>query len=113
MEIQVKKYQRRYQKRKSLDAQIEEAANTYLRHGGKTSRRKQVERLKKAIRECAQRWQLNSIHQIGKKHVRWFDEQMVRQGLSAKTRQEYFYAWSLLWEWLGRKSFPPKPLIYM
>jgi hypothetical protein len=72
--------------------------------GGKTSRRRQVDRIQQFLKFCATNG-VRAPEQIGKRHVHeWFEE----SHLSESTLRDRFYAVSLLWEWMGRGQ-PPKP----
>jgi hypothetical protein len=87
---------------------IEYELNAYARKGGKTSRRRQVARVRQFIKFCRDLG-IREPGQIGKKHVwAWYDE----QNLSPSTLRDRFYAVSLLWDLLGRGT-PPKPTIPM
>lgn len=99
----------KYNKSKSLQQQILLLANVYLRHGSKASRRKQVQRLIKAVEVVGVKYNLTDVRQVGKRQVHWWDEQLRQHSRSAKTRMNYWRAWNLLWHWLGYKGQPPKP----
>jgi len=76
----------------------------HARKGGKTSRRRQIDRIHQFLRFCATKG-VRSPEQIGKRHVhQWYEE----SNLSTTTLRDRFYAVSLLWEWMGRGQ-PPKP----
>lgn len=86
----------------------------HARKGGKTSRRRQVARVKQFLAFC-RRHGVREPDQIGKRHVfEWYAEKR----LAATTLRDRFYAVSLLWDLLGRgepprpcKSMPEPPLV--
>ncbi len=90
-----------------VEKQIRALADNYLRHGGKQSRRKRVDRLCLACGWIAQKFKINDIHQIGRKQVWGFYQENAH--LKQKTLAEYGYAFHLLWEMLGRTGEPPFP----
>ena len=92
-----------------MDMQIERLASAYLRHGGSSNRRRQVERLKNACSEVSRKFRIRDVRQLGKRHVHWHNEQLERQQHSIKSRHNYWLAWCLLWEWLERSGEPPRP----
>ena len=91
---------------KSIRLQINDLAAVYRRHGGKSSRKKQLENLITDCEKIAAKYRCNSVHQIGQKHVKWIDQQLRLTGSSDKTRMDHFYGFTKLWEWLGRSGKP-------
>lgn len=87
-----------------LGDDLRAALRQHARKGGKTSRRRQVDRLHQFFRFCSGKG-VRAPEQIGKRHVyEWYEE----SNLSTSTLRDRFYAVSLLWEWMGRGQ-PPKP----
>lgn len=83
-------------------------ADTYLRHGGKTSRRATVRRLIAIVQDIQQHEPgARRPEQIGKAHVHRYYER--HEHLASSTIRDHYYALALLWEWLGRSGSPPKP----
>lgn len=77
---------------------------THARKGGKTSRRRQVARIRQFLAYC-KALGVRAPDQIGKNHVwKWYEEGNV----SATTLRDRFYAVSLLWTIIGRGE-PPRP----
>lgn len=87
--------------------ELEFKLKTHARRGGKTSRRRQVGRIRQFLVFC-QGVGVKGPDQIGKRHVHlWFEEKK----LSASTLRDRFYAVCFLWELLGRGKPPhPSPL---
>ena len=100
-----------YKKPKNLREEVYEYASVYIRHAGKEGRKKQVTRLINALVEIKQKYSIESIHQVGRRHVHWWDEQLVKQKRSSRTREAYWYGFKLLWKWLNRNGEPPRPKI--
>lgn len=98
-----------YNKPKSLQQQLQLKANVYLRYGSNINRRKQVQRLIKAVDAAGIRYNLTDVRQMGRRQVYWYDEQLRQKNRSYKTRMNYWRAWNLLWQWLAYKGDPPKP----
>lgn len=89
-------------KREQLNLEVH--LNTYARRGGKTSRRRQVARVRQFIKFCRNQG-IREPGQIGKRQVwSWYQE----ADLAPTTLRDRYYAVCLLWEWLGRGE-PPKP----
>lgn len=87
-----------------LGDDLRAALRQHARKGGKTSRRRQVDRIHQFLQFCATKG-VRAPEQIGKRHVHeWYEE----CNLSASTLRDRFYAISLLWEWMGRGQ-PPRP----
>ena len=96
---------------KSLRVQINELSAVYRRHGGKKSRKKQLENLITDCEEIARKFPINSVHQIGQKHVKWIDRYLRLSGYANKTRMDHHYGFCKLWELLGRKGEPDRPIL--
>lgn len=73
----------------------------HMKKGGKTSRKKQVARVRRFIKVCG-----CPAEQIGNKHVKMFYQ---KKSYSPTTERDYFYAIKLLWEFLDRHNEPPRP----
>lgn len=87
-----------------LGEDLREALRQHARKGGKTSRRRQVDRIQQFLKFCATKG-VRAPDQIGKRHIHeWYEE----SHLSESTLRDRFYAVSLLWEWMGRGQ-PPRP----
>jgi len=87
---------------------INQASHTFVRKGGKTSRRARVNRLIRALEEIALHEPgVKMPHQIGRRHVHQFYAR--HSDWSERTLRDYAYAFGLLWEMLGRAGSPPKP----
>ncbi len=99
----------KYRQIASLRAQIEFLAASYLRHGGKRSRRKRIKNLISACEAIKIKFNCKDVRQIGQKQIHWFDEQLRQSGHANKTRMDYWYGWCQLWEWLHRAGKPIKP----
>ncbi len=104
MQIKIK-----YKKPKSIHDQIIFLSSEYLRHGGKESRKKRVNRLIIIAEAIKDKFLINDLRQIGQRQLKWHDEQLRQSGRSFKTRLEYWYASCNLWTWLGRSGQPKKP----
>lgn len=96
-------------KYRSPREQVLDLAGVYLRHGGKQWRRKQIQELTGAVEMVCERFRINDVRQIGKKQVRWHFEQLRQSGYGDKTIQNYYRAWKLLWNEMGRIGDPPRP----
>lgn len=92
----------------SVDNQIDKLAHQYKRHGGKRNRDQQVQRLKTGCRWIAHHHRLTHLDQIGRRQIIDFYSSH-RATLTYKTLTGYFYAFMVLWGWLGRSSEPPRP----
>ena len=92
----------------TLEKAVRRMAHAYVRHGGKQSRRKRVDRLCLAMDWIAREFPAcRGLQQIGRKQVWHF--YAAHNHLSEKTLTEYGYAFRLLWELLGRTGEPPWP----
>lgn len=84
--------------------ELEYRLKTHARKGGKTSRRRQVDRVRQFLKFCRDRFQVRGPDQIGKIHIfKWYEE----LELAESTRRDRHYAVALLWDVLGR-GVPPK-----
>lgn len=79
-----------------IEEQVWTLAGAYVRHGGKGNRKRQVKRLVTACVAAAERWRIADVRQIGKRHVRWFDEQLRHEERSLRTRENYWRLGSAL-----------------
>ncbi|WP_376779687.1 phage integrase N-terminal SAM-like domain-containing protein [Stutzerimonas nitrititolerans] len=87
-----------------ISRELNHKLHLYKSKGGKTSRKRNVERIKEFIRWCK-----CSPHQTGKKHIHdFFNEKRF----SASTARDYWYAINVLWQLMDRAGTPPKPLIH-
>ena len=94
----------------TLEKAVRRMAHEYVRHGGKQSRRKRVDRLCLALDWIAREFPAcRGLQQIGRKQVWQF--YAAHNHLSEKTLAEYGYAFRLLWELLGRTGEPPWPKV--
>ena len=94
----------------TLEQAVRRMAHEYVRHGGKQSRRKRVDRLCLALDWIAREFPAcRGLQQIGRKQVWQFYQ--ANSHLSANTLAEYGYAFRLLWELLGRTGEPPWPKV--
>lgn len=86
-----------------LTRELNHKMHLYKSKGGKTSRKRNVERMKEFIGWCN-----CPPHQTGKKHVhQFFDEKKF----STSTARDYWYAIRILWRLIDRVGEPPKPPI--
>ena len=85
---------------------LEYKLKSHARKGGKTSRRRQVARVRQFIKFCRDIG-IREPDQIGKKHV-WLWYQ--KDDPAPTTLRDRFYAACLLWGFLGR-GIPPRPKI--
>lgn len=90
-----------------VESQIRSHAHTYLRHGGKQSRGKRVDRLCNACRWISVNFRVNDIRQIGRGQV--WSYYNAHGHLTDKTLLEHYYAFVLHWNLLGRSGKPPRP----
>lgn len=72
--------------------------NLYAAKGGKTSRRRTVERIEQFVQWCA-----SDPRQIGKRHVHEFFE---AHAFAPTTTRDYWYAIRVLWRLLHRGDPP-------
>lgn len=84
--------------------ELEYRLKSHARRGGKTSRRRQVDRVRQFIKFCRDVG-VRGPDQIGKSQLhQWYEE----TDLAESTLRDRYYAASLLWEFLDR-GVPPKP----
>ena len=90
-----------------MEQWIRSRVDVYLRHGGKTHRRRQVSRLVAALEDIRQHEPgVKLPPQIGRAHIHRY---YSRHGhLSARTLDDHYRAFVLLWELLERPGKPPK-----
>ena len=74
--------------------------NQYARRGGKTSRRRTVERIEAFVAWCGCR-----PEQIGRRQVHAY----LERPMAETTRRDHYYAIRQLWAMLGRPVPPPMP----
>lgn len=92
----------------NADIWARKQADTYLRHGGKTSRRATVRRLIAIVRDIQQHEPgANRPEQIGRAHIHRYYAR--HENLAPSTIRDHYYAIRLLWDWLERPGQPPKP----
>lgn len=84
--------------------ELEYQLKTHAKKGGKTSRRRQVARVRQFLEFC-QGLGVRGPDQIGRRHIwRWYED----GELSETTLRDRFYAVCLLWKLLERGE-PPRP----
>lgn len=82
-----------------ISPELRHQLNLYAARGGKTSRRRTVERIEQFVIWCGCRPQ-----QIGKRHVHQFFE---AHRFAVSTARDHWYAIRVLWRLLGRGE-PPR-----
>lgn len=84
--------------------EIEHRLRLHSSKGGKTSRRRQADRVRQLIEHARSRG-ARDPSQVSRKHVyEWYE------GVTAAaTLRDRYYAARLLWQLLGRGSDPPRP----
>lgn len=83
---------------------LEHRLRLHAAKGGKTSRRRQADRVRQLVEWCRAQG-ARSPDQIGRRHV-WDWYEGVQAPSSLRDR---YYAVVLLWRLLGRAGQPPKP----
>jgi len=79
------------------------ALRSHAKRGGKTSRRRQIQRIEQFLQFCAAQG-VRAPEQIGKRHVyAWYET-----GGAPATLRDRYYAVQLLWTLIGRGK-PPAP----
>lgn len=73
----------------------------HARKGGKTHRRRQVQRVWRFLR-----WVGVSAHHVSRRQVYDFYRYQCQ---SQTTKRDYYYSMRLMWKALGREDDPPKP----
>ena len=91
----------------TLAEQINKYAHQYKRHGGKRNRQQQVMRIIKFLDWIEAQGQVNSLNQLGKRHVILYWKHT--RDLSKQTRYGYWLAISILWNWIDKPDKPPVP----
>jgi hypothetical protein len=87
--------------------ELEHRLHLHCRKGGKSSRRRQVARVRQFLDFCCSQGGVKAPDQIGRRHVHeWFESLPVS---ASSTMRDRYYAVRLLWSLLGRASDPPKP----
>lgn len=84
--------------------EIEHRLRLHETKGGKTSRRRQADRVRQLI-EHARSHGARDPSQISRRHVYEWYEQVT----ASSTLRDRFYAARLLWQLLGRGLEPPRP----
>ena len=90
----------------SLTREIRALTHNFVRHGGKTNRRKQRERML-AFGAFAAQMGARAMGEVGKKHVIAFYKSHREQ--ADRTKYAYFLAIRELWKLAGKPSVPPSP----
>lgn len=91
----------------TLVNQVRQRADIYLRHGGKTNRRQQVERIITVVEWIQAQERLTGLEQIGRRQVIAYWK--AHRDLAERTADGYWLALRELWRWLGRPGEPPRP----
>ncbi|WP_393936849.1 hypothetical protein [Aeromonas rivipollensis] len=90
-----------------MEKWIEQRADQYRRHGGKTSRRRTVARLIAICQDIERHEQgIRQPPQIGRAHLHRYWARHA--DLAPTTQRDHWYAMRLLWDFLGRTGEPPK-----
>lgn len=84
-----------------LSRELNHKLHIYKSKGGKTSRKRNAERIKEFIYWCN-----CPPEQTGKKHVHQF---FSEKKFAASTARDYWYAIRTLWALMDRAGEPPKP----
>jgi hypothetical protein len=86
--------------------ELEHRLRLHCRKGGKTSRRRQADRLRQFLDFCRSTG-VKAPDQVGRRHVyEWYES---LPSAAPATLRDRYYAVRLLWEILGRAGDPPKP----
>jgi hypothetical protein len=86
--------------------EMEHRLRLHCRKGGKTSRRRQADRVRQFLDFCRARG-VSGPDQVGRRHVyEWYES---LPGASESTLRDRYYAVRLFWEILGRAGDPPRP----
>lgn len=86
-----------------LPRELSHKLHLYKSKGGKTSRKRNVQRIQEFIEWCN-----CPPHQTGKKHVHQF---FSDKKFAVSTARDYWHAIRILWQLLDRSGAPPKPPI--
>jgi len=90
----------------SLTREIRALTHDFVRHGGKTNRRKQRERML-AFGAFASGMGARAMGEVGKKHVIAF--YAAHRNQAERTKYAYFLAIRELWKLTGKPNQPPAP----
>ena len=88
---------------------VREKSYTYVRHGGKKSRRATTRRILSILLSIAADEGIRSPHQLGRAQIVRFYAK--KANYAPTTLRDYHYAIRVLWTWLDRPTLPPKPTI--
>jgi hypothetical protein len=91
----------------TLADQVRRRAHVYVAHGGKTNRRQQVDRLVIVVDWMQAQFGLTGLAQIGKRQAIAYWK--AHRDIAPATAYAYWLALKVLWEWLGRAEYPPRP----
>ncbi|MGR5288637.1 hypothetical protein ACP3V5_25255 [Vibrio maritimus] len=87
-------------------AQLEKHLHLYMRSGGKTSRKRQAQKMRIVIGYMVEKEKVKGLEQIGRKQVSRFYRD--NRHLAPSTRRDYYYAINVIWrQFLQRASEPP------
>jgi hypothetical protein len=86
--------------------EVQQLTNGYVKKGGKDNRRQQRARMIAFAEFCAT-LEVNSVGQIGKKHV--IEYWKKNRNLAESTAYSHWLAIRSLWELSGKSGSPPKP----
>jgi len=86
--------------------ELEHRLRLYCTKGGKTSRRRQADRVRQFVDFCRSQG-VKAPDQVGKRHVyEWYES---LPSAAPTTLRDRYYAVRLFWALLGRSGDPPKP----
>jgi len=92
-----------------MEQWVRSRADIYLRHGGKIHRRRQVNRLILALEDIRQHEPgVKRPPQIGRAHIHRYYAR--HSDLAARTLDDHYRAFVLLWDLLDRPGRPPSPI---
>lgn len=91
---------------KKIVIEVQQLTHGYVKKGGKDNRRQQRSRMIAFAEFCANLG-VNSLGQIGKKHVVEYWEN--HRNLAESTAYSHWLAIRSLWELSGKVGIPPKP----
>jgi hypothetical protein len=87
---------------------LEHRLRLYCAKGGKTSRRRQADRVRQLLAFARQQG-IRRPDQIGRRHIlEWYES---LPSAAPSTLRDRYYAAALLWQLLERAGDPPKPKI--
>lgn len=84
---------------------IEILARKYKKHGGKKSRRNQVQKIRKFLAFTG--LPPARVNEVGRRQIIRFFK--AHSDYSDRTLYDYWLAFKHLYTWLGRAEIPPKP----